>query len=498
MENSANEKRVNAHDNEQHKRINRQNKKLGYILLYAAVLLLIILGEIFIFVSTPDASLMDLLKDTVGNLMGVLAAFLVFDVAHEWMSKESYASEISEQILDTLMYHPEAMELYENDQKKVFVNAFIGSIVNDKDAAEMIENHLGTYLLTPEDFKQKSYLTAGDCRIKTAFSYRFVLETERTQAFQTLRSDAKRDPYFYVQEELNYTVKYLDPKGNNMNSEFVKIGLIYDNGGLDAFLRSSKNGEEREVFKNCIFREILDIVPEDKAIFHELQGSDRSGELLKLAHRMFRPHLTIDRTKGELYNVEVGNYKGRDYGLLFTFKVAHDQTASEHDVSLIFHMPKRWDSIIEVALVEPTKDPQISISYNEDAMDVEMYAFLNKGDASSYDNTLEEENGVYSIALSNEWVYPMSGAVFFVRKDYRVRAREEALRDALPEENAKPDESAKPQESPKAEENSKSEAVTKPEGNAKPETAAKPQESSDSKRSVSDGKPLVGRTSENG
>ena len=194
---------------------------------------------------------------------------------------------------------------------------------------------------------------------------------------------------------------------------------------MDAFLRSSKNGEEREVFKNCIFREILDIVPEDKAIFHELQDEAHSAELVKLAHRMFRPHLTIDRTKGELYSVEVGNYKGRDYGLLFTFKVAHDQNATEHDVSLIFHMPKRWDSIIEVALVEPTKDPQISISYNEDAMDVEMYAFLNKGDASSYDNTLEEENGVYSIALSNEWVYPMSGTVFFVRKDYRIREAQE-------------------------------------------------------------------------
>ena len=427
MDNSSKDKRANAHDTEQHKKINKQNKKLGYILLYVSVFALIIIGEVFLFVNDPDASLMDLLKDTVGNLMGVLAAFLLFDIAHEWMSKESYASEISEQILDTLMYHPEAMELYENDQKKVFVNAFIGSIVEDKDAAEMIENHLETYLLTPEDFKQRSNLSAGDCRIKTAFSYRFVLETERTQAFQALRTDAERDPYFYVQEELNYTVKYLDPKGNNMNGELVKIGLIYDNGGLDAFLRSSKNGEEREVFKNCIFREILDIDAEDKAIFKELQDQDHKDELRALAHRMFRPHLTIDRTKGELFDVTVGSYKGRDYGLLFTFKVAHDQTAMQHDVSLIFHMPKRWDSIIEVALVEPTKDPQISISYNEDAMDVEMYSFLNKGDASSYDNTLEEENGVYSIALSNEWVYPMSGVVFFVRKDARIRAKEEAL-----------------------------------------------------------------------
>ncbi len=287
----------------------------------------------------------------------------------------------------------------------------------------MIENHLDTYLLTPDDFKQKTDLTAADCRIKTAFSYRFVLETERTQAFGALRTDAAEDPYFYVQEELNYTVKYLDQKGNNMNSEFVRIGLIYDNAGLDAFLRESKNGEEFEVFKNCIFREILDIEPEDRAIFKELQDQDHKDELRNLAHRMFRPHIAIDRTKGELYDVKVGSFKGRDYGLLFTFKVAHDRTAAEHDISLIFHMPKRWDSIIEVALVEPTKDPQISISYNEDAMDVEMYSFLNRGDASSYDNTLEEENGVYSIALSNEWVYPISGTVFFVRKDARIRAK---------------------------------------------------------------------------
>ena len=423
-ENTSDNKRLNTHDSERQKKISRQNKKMGYVLLYLAVLVVIILGEIFLFVNDPEASLMDLLKDTIGNLMGVLAAFLLFDIAHEWMSKESYASEISEQILDTLMYHPEAMELYENEQKKVFVNAFISSIVEDADAADMLKNHLETYLLTPEDFKQKPKLTAGDCRIKTAFSYRFVLETERTLAFQSLRTNPERDPYFYVQEELNYTVKFLDEKGNNMSGEFVKIGLIYDNGGLDAFLRSSKNGEEREVFKNCIFREILDIEPEDRAIFRELQDQSRSGELLKLAARMFRPHLTIDRTKGELYDVSIGAFDGRDYGLLFTFKVAHDQTAREHDVSLIFHMPKHWDSIIEVAIVDPTKDPQISISYNEDAMDVEMYAFLNKGDASSYDNSLEEENGVYSIALSNEWVYPMSGAVFFVRKDYRIRNAE--------------------------------------------------------------------------
>ena len=124
--------------------------------------------------------------------------------------------------------------------------------------------------------------------------------------------------------------------------------------------------------------------------------------------------------------------------------------------------------------MEPTKDPQISISYNEDAMDVEMYSFLNKGDASSYDNTLEEENGVYSIALSNEWVYPMSGTVFFIRKDARIRAREEALREA------------------QAEEKKQSEDKRQTDGKAQHEEKAQ-----DKKAASNESKPLIGNGERN-
>ena len=106
----------------------RRDINKGYIILYLGVFAFIVLGEIVLFFLGEDFSIKELAKDMIGNLMGVFAAFLVFDVAHEKLSKDSYASEVSEQILDTLMYHPEAMELYENDQKKVFVNAFIGSI----------------------------------------------------------------------------------------------------------------------------------------------------------------------------------------------------------------------------------------------------------------------------------------------------------------------------------------------------------------------------------
>lgn len=398
----------------------RRDINKGYVILYLVVLIVVIIGEIILGILGNSFSLANLTKDTIGNLMGVLAAFLIFDIAHTKMTKDSYASEISEQILDTLRYHPEALELYENDQKKEFVNAFIGSIVDDQDAAEMINDHLNNYLLTEKDFKEKEDVSEKDCRIKTMFSYRFVLETERTQAFSDLEAPIDEngfDPYFYVQEELNYKVKYLAPKGNYTDSELVKIGFVYDNAALDRFLRGNKSEQNDELLRNCLFRESLDIEDIDKKMFHQI--SDNKRELIALIKKMFRPHLNIDRCKGEIIDVNVISNRG----IIITFKVNHDINAMEHTIDIVFHIPKKWNTVVEVALVEPTREPHISLSYNEDMMDVEMYTFLNRGESSSYENTSENENGVYSIVLTKEWVFPISGVIFQVKRDKELLAK---------------------------------------------------------------------------
>lgn len=392
------------------KKTYRRDINKGYIILYLVVLILIIVGEIILAKLNNEFTLSGLVQDIIGNLMGVLAAFLIFDIAHEKLSKDAYASEVSEQILDTLMYHPEAMELYENSQKKTFVNAFIGSIVDDPDASEMINNFLNSYLLTHKDFAEGENITDKDCRIKTSFSYRFVLDGERTEAFKKyLKADIieGKDPYFYVQEEINYHVKYLSEQGNNTKTKEVSIGFIYDNAELDRFLRGN-NEAEKEV-RDCIFRESLDIEDIDRDMFYEaFQNHDLDAKV----QTMFRPHITIDRHKGTFAKAKVID----NSCIIVTFEVEHDITINEHDIGIIFHIPKRWNTEIEAVLVEPTKNPIISLSYNEDCMDVEMYSFLNKGEASSYENTAENENGIYSIALSDEWVFPISGVVFPVKR----------------------------------------------------------------------------------
>lgn len=406
----------------------------GFCITYLVVLVEILLLVIYLLSKEDCFSLTELAEGLVGNLIGILVTFLTFNIVNTKLTKDSYASEISKQILDTLRYNPKVFELYEDDQKKEFVNELIGSIVRDKDVAEMINNHLNSYLFTERDYKEKVGISEKDCRIRTAYSYRFVLETERTLAFNDLKASRDGeggDPYFYVQEELNYKVKYLAPKGNYTNNKEVKIGFVYDNAVLDRFLRGNK-GERNNVMsknsffresldieevdkemsnhmRNCLFRESLDIEDVDKEMFNQMSNGNKN-ELIALVKKMFRPHLKIDRCKGEIVDVEVV----RDRGIFITFKINHDTNAMEHAIDIVFHIPKKWNTVVEVALVEPTKSPYISLSYNEDIMDVEMYTFLNKGETSAYENTSENENGIYSIALTEDWIFPISGVTFSV------------------------------------------------------------------------------------
>nr|MBQ8251871.1 hypothetical protein [Lachnospiraceae bacterium] len=389
------------------KKIYRKDIDKGYIILYLGVFLLVVIGEVILF-QFENFTISDLFKDILGNLMGVLGAFLVFDIAHEKISKDSYASEVSEQILDTLMYHQEALDMYDSEQKKIFVKTFIGSIVDDEDISDMISSHLDNYVLTHKDFEEKSNVfTERDCRLRTSFDYDFILETERTGSFAALQAmnEDNTDPYFYMQQKLNFQVKYLSQHGNFTQSEKVKIAFVYDNATLDDSLRSNE----------CVFRENLELEDVDKAYFASMK--DNKTALKEAVKKMFRPHLSVDKFRGEVQEVEVVE----DRGMIITFEVkGMDYTANTHEIDILFHMPKKWDSIIEVAIVEPTKAPKISLSYNEDKMDVDMYPFLNRGDSSAHSLVSERENGLFHLSLNGEWVYPVSGVIFSVKKNSKI------------------------------------------------------------------------------
>lgn len=366
----------------------KREQRRNYVILYTVTIIIFFILLFFSF-SMGYFTSGDFVANVVNNIIGILPPLLIFDFFNEKLSRDSSAIEMSNQITETLMSNPETLSLFTEEQRKGFIRSAIASIVEDDDATEMLDTTLGQYLSSKHNY-----------RIRTEFDYNFELNKELPAAYNNIMKDKSK--YFYVQEKFHYRAKYLSEEANNTKSREIKIGFLFDNKSLDNVLRESKDDSE---FDNCVFRESLDICSEDLAAIRE-QAADKEK-----FQKLFKFDLQVDSAKGVLKEVVV-----KETGLLCKFEAGHDVSMSEHAVRIIFHMPKRWDSLLEVAIVDPTKAPKISVSYSEDAMNVDMFAFLSKGKEASLEVAHEHLNGIYDIAINNEWIYPISGLIFSVTK----------------------------------------------------------------------------------
>ncbi|MBR1853924.1 MAG: hypothetical protein IJ794_12415 [Lachnospiraceae bacterium] len=333
--------------------------------------------------------LQDLLSDVVGNLIGVLAAFLLFDILYNQLTQDAYSRETSQQITKTLMGDSETLDVFSDEDKKAFLVSTIRSILKDEDAVDVVVGNISKY-----------FSDMQTTRIRKSFNYTITLTTELPNEYKCLPGC---EDYYYVQENLNYEVKYFSEEQKNLNSKSVCIGFSFDKLSLDAGLMES---DSDPAFAKCIFNESLDITKEAVKYLRSLSGD----ELKEKFNAIFTPTIKIDKAYGDLEHVEV-----RDGGILAEYKVDYDYRALEHAVRIIFHMPKMWGSLFEVTLVDPTKDPKITFDYMPGKMDVTMYSYLNKGDESN-EGAYETRNGLYDVAIKDEWIYPKSGIVFTVKK----------------------------------------------------------------------------------
>lgn len=366
----------------------KREKARNYVILYAVILVIWLILLIISLVNgffTKQEFIVNLLY----NISGILPPILIFDFFNEKLSSDAKAAEMSDKITETLMSSPETMALFTYDQRKNFIKSTVASIVDDDDVTEMINDNLQKYLFAEKDF-----------RIRTEFDYDFELNNTLPIVYNDVLENTQ--DYFHVQQKLHYKVRYLSKGSNNVNSNLIKIAFMFDNTGLDGVLRESKT---MDLFNNCIFREILDINPNDVENIKEV-CKDKDMFI-----KLFKPNVQIDRFNGVLEEVNV-----YDSGIVCVFNIAHDCNAEEHTIRIIFQMPKKWCSVLEVALVDPTKAPKISLSYPEESMEVDMYSFLSKGEETSIEGTHENLNGIYDISITNEWIYPVSGITFSVKK----------------------------------------------------------------------------------
>lgn len=395
------------------KRILKRGKRKSRVFLYIITLALAIIGASYL-VFSKTYTVKELIKSLLESAVGVFCAFLLFDIVNNWLTQDIYAEEISQKILDTIRLYPDTLEVYNDQQKREYLNSVANSIFNDSDVNDYVSYFLSTNLYSKEDLLS-STLSEACSRIRTSFDYTFNITTKRAKSFNKLASPrGKKDPYVYVSETLTFKVKYLTDKGNFTSKKEIKLGLIYNDESLDTFLRGFGDDKIADLLKDCIFREHLNIEEEDKQLFSDLKN--KPDELRALVSEMFDPILKINHNDCSLASVEIGNINGKEYGLILKYIGNHNCSAMEQLIWINFQIPQKWDEVLEVAIVEPTKSPKISVKYDQDEMMLEMFSFLNRHKTSSYSNVAQDTSGKFNISLDNEWITPFGGVVFHIKK----------------------------------------------------------------------------------
>lgn len=368
------------------------------VICFLVAAIVIIIGYLVLAIFR-DYKLLDFIDSVVGNLIGVFGGFCVFDILYNKLTLEEQTRETSQQITRTLMGEPEVLDAFEDEDKKHFLKSTITSMVKDDDAVDMLVTNL-----------EKYFDNARGARIRKSFDYTINLDPVLTREyFDAGFPGAQEGKYYLIDEELKFTVKYLSKTDSNYSGDYVSIGFAYDKRSLDAGLLET--GKDADL-AHCIFNEDLIVEPEAIEFINNIPA-DKVNDVIS---SLFMPILRIDNS-GDDGDEGVFEVERKANGLIFKFRLDYDKSekANEHAVSIYFKMPRVWDSIFEVTLVDPTKEPHIKLKYKT-GMDVSMYSYLNK-EAQSNSGACIHRAGLYDIAIKNEWIYPKSGVVFSIKRD---------------------------------------------------------------------------------
>ncbi len=386
---------MNNSDKNKKTNINSKITWTATAMCFLVAVIIIISGYVFMLVTDPNYGFRDFVDSVVGNLIGVLAGFCVFDILYNKLTQDAYARETSQQIAKTLMGDPETMDAFSEEDKKAFLKSTLVSMLRDDDAVDLLTTNMGKY-----------FDGAKSARIRKAFDYIITIEDKLTPDYETYDFPGlKENMYFLLDEEFKFTVKYLSGNDANFSGDYVCLGFAYDKRSLDSGLL--EDGKDAD-FSKCIFNEDLVVTPEAIKYINSIPND----EVTAVINDLFVPTLWVDGDGGR--EEDLVEVERKQNGLIFKFKLEYDKTRMEHDVRIYFKMPRLWDHIFEVTLVDPTKNPHIKLKYKSD-MDVTMYSYLNKEDQSNAGAFVKRAD-LYEISIKDEWVYPKSGALFHIRR----------------------------------------------------------------------------------
>lgn len=367
------------------------------VICFLVAALVIVVGYI-ILSKFRQYTLLDFVDSIVGNLIGVFGGFCVFDILYNRLTQEAQTRETSQQIAKTLMGEPEILEAFCEEDKKRFIKSTVASLVYDCDVVDMLTMNLEKYVNM-----------TGGARIRKVFDYNITLEPELPQQYIDMGfPGVDQEMHYLLEEELFFKVKCLAEKDEYLKDEIVSIGFSYDKKSMDEGILETPVDSD---FSKCIFNEELVISEEAIEFFNNFS----ENELKEVLDKLFAPILRIDNSlNDDQYSID--SVIKKENGFIIKFKLEYNTEVDEHEVRIIFNMPRLWDSIVEVTLVDPTKDPHIKLKFKPSKMNVEMYSYLNK-ETQANTGAYITRAGMFDIAIKNEWIYPKSGVVFNIKRN---------------------------------------------------------------------------------
>lgn len=362
-------KQMKKGDNKNNRRRGMRTITIMLASITAAIWLILLLIK-YIVSGVDLASLFD---DILANILGILPPIILFNFLYEYLTKEHVADEMTEQITQTLMSNPEAIDLFDEQPKKEFVRATIHTLVGEEEC-DMVYGVVEPYL-------NMRY------NIRRFFRYSITL---RDYTDNPLFPCAR---YMRVYEDLKYKKHYI---GDNTLAQHFQIAFFVSNEKLDKALHGQDYlFRENLTLDDEVLRTMSGWTDEEKAAFVE-------GDM---SLRVF-----IDDLPSTVERVVID-----ENGILVDLASSHDTDKQELKIEVMFNMPQRKGySEFLVSISEPTYSPNIQLSYPESTMQVTMFPFLNDGDECLVQNAMRN-TGSCDIYLQEKWIYPMSGVVFIVQ-----------------------------------------------------------------------------------
>ena len=280
---------------------------------------------------------------------------------------------VIENSFDRINQIPEVLEEINDDTKREVLKTLVYSLVKEKNA-DMVYSMLKPYV-------------NSNYNLRLEFDYRINLEVGFDFAGYV---DISSNKYYKLKERFTYTKRFIRDKMSKVFYIKFDTGLADLDGSLHA--------------ENVLFSEDFNIEKEDVEKLINMSDEQKRSFI----NNVLRLQLVINRVKIEPKDVLYSNS-----GIHIKYEIEEDFDVLYFKASFAVPFNKNTKFFF-ASISEPTYSPSVIFTFDPDYFDVKMIPFLSQNVISKDSMAIE---GEIEFNVTDEWVLPMSGAVFIITED---------------------------------------------------------------------------------